>query len=384
MTVIRAEWLTARAPQAVMAALTDGGHQAYVVGGCVRNALLGAPVADVDIATDARPARIIALAREAGLKSVPTGIDHGTVTVVADGRGYEVTTFRADVDTDGRHAVVRFSNTLEEDARRRDFTMNALYADADGQVIDPLNGLADIIARRIRFIEDPVRRIREDYLRILRFFRFSAWYAAPELGFDADALAAIAGNLDGLGQLSRERISGELTKLLSAPDPAPAVATMAQTGVLPRLLPGATAEALPLLVDAENQTETGPEPIRRLAALGGIDSAQLRLSRADGKRLALLREGVGSGMGVAELAYRLGYDTARDIVLLRSALLEQPLDPDSLRVAEVAAHQKFPVRAQDLMPGYSGRELGARLDHLQDLWIASGFSLSRADLLKKP
>ncbi|WP_372836323.1 CCA tRNA nucleotidyltransferase [Puniceibacterium confluentis] len=384
MTVIRAEWLTARAPQAVMAALTDGGHQAYVVGGCVRNALLGAPVADVDIATDARPARIIALAREAGLKSVPTGIDHGTVTVVADGRGYEVTTFRADVDTDGRHAVVRFSNTLEEDARRRDFTMNALYADADGQVIDPLSGLADIIARRIRFIEDPVRRIREDYLRILRFFRFSAWYAAPELGFDADALAAIAGNLDGLGQLSRERISGELTKLLSAPDPAPAVATMAQTGVLPRLLPGATAEALPLLVDGENQTETGPEPIRRLAALGGFDSAQLRLSRADGKRLALLREGVGSGMGVAELAYRLGYDTARDVLLLRSALLEQPLDPDSLRVAEVAAHQKFPVRAQDLMPGYSGRELGARLDHLQDLWIASGFSLSRADLLKKP
>ncbi|SNR36752.1 CCA tRNA nucleotidyltransferase [Puniceibacterium sediminis] len=384
MNRITADWLTAVAPQAVMGALTGAGFQAYAVGGCVRNALLDVPVADVDIATDARPDQVIAIAKAAGLKSIPTGIDHGTVTVVSGGIGYEVTTFRADVDTDGRRATVRFSDDLIEDASRRDFTVNALYADANGNVIDPLNGLPDLAARRIRFIEDPVRRIREDYLRILRFFRFTAWYGDPTLGFDADALAAIADNLDGLAALSRERIGSELTKLLAAPDPAPAVATMAQTGVLTRLLPGASARALPLLIHAEAEIGTAPDALRRLAALGQIDGASLRLSRADQKRLTLLIDGVGNGMSPAELGYRHGFETARDILLLRAALLEQPFNGETLGPVRLAAQQRFPVRAQDLMPAFSGPELGARLSHLETLWIGSGFSLSRQDLLDQP
>lgn len=239
MTRVGGDWLDAPATRAVMAALTAGGHQALFVGGCVRNALLGRPVADVDIATDALPETVISLAAAAGLNPVPTGIGHGTVTVVAEGRPFEVTTFRRDVETFGRHARVAFTAALAEDAARRDFTMNALYARPDGEVVDPLGSLADLRAGRVRFVGNPAERIAEDYLRILRFFRIHAWYGDPAGGLDPDGLAACAAAQDGLARLSRERIGAELAKLLSAADPAPAVAAMAATGILGRLLPGA-------------------------------------------------------------------------------------------------------------------------------------------------
>ncbi len=175
MKRISADWLTGKQPQAVCAMLTEAGHQAWFVGGCVRNALIGAPISDIDITTDAPPERVTILAKNAGFHPVPTGFDHGTVTVVVQGHPFEVTTFRHDVETDGRRAVVAFANTIEDDAHRRDFTMNALYAAPDGLVADPLGGLPDLEARRVRFIDDAHDRIREDYLRILRFFRFHAW-----------------------------------------------------------------------------------------------------------------------------------------------------------------------------------------------------------------
>jgi len=171
-------------------------------------------VNDIDLATDARPERVLELAVEAEIKAVPTGLDHGTVTLVVDGQGFEVTTFRDDVETDGRHAVVAFSEDIETDARRRDFTINALYADRGGAVIDPLGGLIDIPERRIRFIDDADARIREDGLRILRFFRFYAAYGDPEAGLDADGLAACASNLEMLEDLSAERIGAEIRKCL--------------------------------------------------------------------------------------------------------------------------------------------------------------------------
>ena len=196
------DWYKAAAPQRLCSVLDAGGHQALFVGGCVRNDLLGAAVSDIDIATDARPERVIELAKAAGLKPIPTGIDHGTVTVVVSGTAFEVTSFRTDVSTDGRRAVVAFSDDITADAQRRDFTMNALYAQASGAVIDPLEGLGDLRARRVRFIKDAAQRIQEDYLRILRFFRFSAWYGDPQLGFDPEALAAIGAHIDGLDGLS--------------------------------------------------------------------------------------------------------------------------------------------------------------------------------------
>nr|MDA3889890.1 CCA tRNA nucleotidyltransferase [Allgaiera sp.] len=215
---ITGAWLTRPETRAVCAALTGAGHRALFVGGCVRNALLGVAVADIDIATDAAPETVTILAENAGLKAVPTGIDHGTITVVSGGIAHEVTTFRRDVETFGRHATVAFTADPAEDAARRDFTMNALYATPEGEVLDPLGGLPDLQARRLRFVGDPASRIREDYLRILRFFRFHAWYGDQQEGLDPEGIAACAENLDGLAGLSRERIGTEMRKLLSAPD----------------------------------------------------------------------------------------------------------------------------------------------------------------------
>ncbi|WP_439522744.1 CCA tRNA nucleotidyltransferase [Marivita sp.] len=378
---ITGDWLTSDGTQAVFAALQAEGHSAFAVGGCVRNALMGVPVTDVDIATDATPQTVEALAKAANLKSVPTGIDHGTITIVSDGTGYEVTTYRADTETDGRHAIVRFSTDMAEDAARRDFTMNALYADADGMVIDPLNGLPDLDARRVRFIGDAHARITEDYLRILRFFRFAAWYGDPGHGFDADALAAIAQTLDGLGGLSQERIGAEVVKLLSAPDPAPAVGSMAQTGVLQAVLPGSTPRAFAPLIHLEELAELGPDPLRRLASLGVFDGTDLRLSKKDQRRLAQYQSLISTNEPPLELGYRYGKEIAQDVLLLRAVLLESPFDLDGIQIAETGADARCPVKAGDLMPAYSGVALGNKLREVEDRWISSGFTLSKADLL---
>ena len=379
---IEAPWLKAPGPARVMAALTRAGHRAYFVGGTVRNALMGLEPGDIDIATDALPERVMALARAAGLKPVPTGVAHGTVTVVADGQGIEVTTFRRDVETDGRRAVVAFSELIEHDAERRDFTMNALYATASGEVIDPLGGLPDLEARRVRFVGEPRDRIREDFLRILRFFRFHAWYGDPEAGLDAEGLAACAELAEGIAGLSRERVGAELKKLLAAPDPAPSVAAMAQAGALARALPGADHRALAPLIHLSAAAGLDAEPIRRLAALGGDDpGAALKLSRAEAKRLAALGEGARSGAGAAELGYRLGAEAGLSALLLRAALTGAPPPEGARAEAERGAKARFPVKPADLMPGLEGAALGARLKELEARWIASGLTLTRAELL---
>lgn len=378
---ITGDWIARPETQAVCAALAGGGHAAYFVGGCVRNALLGVAVADVDIATDARPERMMALAIDAGLRVVPTGLDHGTVTVVSGGVPHEVTTFRRDVETFGRRAVVAFADDIATDAARRDFTMNALYASPDGTLSDPLgSGLADLAARRVRFVGLPEERIAEDYLRILRFFRFHAWYGAPQGGLDPDGLAACAALNGGIETLSRERIGAEMRKLLAAPDPAPSVAAMAQAGVLARVLPGANVRALPVLVHHEGDA---PGPwLRRLAVLGGQDVAdRLRLSRAEARDLDTLRAGVEGAEGPAALAYRHGADLATDIVLARAALLESPLPEGWRQAIRQGAAAVFPVTAADLMPALSGPAIGTRLRELERRWVASGFTLSRAELL---
>ena len=376
MTKLNEPWLTDPKTQAVFGMLEAAGFAAFAVGGCVRNALLGAPVNDIDIATDAAPAKVIELAAGAGLKSIPTGIDHGTVTVVSGGVPYEITTFRRDVTTDGRHAVVSFTDDMTEDARRRDFTMNAIYAASDGTVIDPLDGLPDLRARRLCFIDDPDKRIEEDHLRSLRFFRFHAQYADPDGGFDPDALSAIATHLDGLDKLSGERITSELLKLLGTSLPAASVAACRQTGALGRILPGADDRYLGPLVHLENGL--APDAIRRMAVLGG-DTGRLRMSKADQNRLVQLRDNIGSGTKAAILGYRFGAKAAKDILLLRAAMFEHPLA--GAEDAVFGAAQTFPVTAKDLMPALEGKALGDRLKVLESDWIASGFTLTRKDLL---
>lgn len=377
---IAGDWIAAAATQAVCGMLEAAGHRALFVGGCVRDALLKRPVRDVDIATDAHPETVIALAEAAGLHPVPTGLEHGTITVVSAGVPHEVTTFRKDVETFGRHAIVAFSEDVAEDARRRDFTINALYARSDGTVIDPLGGLPDLKARRVRFIEDPEQRIREDYLRILRFFRFHAWYGHG--GLDPNGLAACAALADGIEGLSKERIGAEMLKLLAAPDPGPAVAAMRSSGVLARVLPGAEDRGLAPLIELEQSLNAAPDPMRRLAVLGGEDLAdRLRLSRAQARRLALLQAEAGSERTAAELGYRFGEAAGRDVLLLRGAVENRQVGAGALDDLATGAAARFPVCAADLMPGYEGPALGRKLEELERRWIASGFVLGREELL---
>lgn len=376
---VSGDWLTHPGTQALCAVLAAAGHRALFVGGCVRNAVLGVPVADVDLTTDARPEVVTRLAEAAGFKVVPTGIDHGTVTVITHGKPHEVTTFRRDVETDGRRAVVAFSDRIEEDAQRRDLTMNALYADASGQVIDPLGGLPDTLARRVRFVGDPPTRIREDYLRILRFFRFHACYGDPAEGLDAEGLAACAALSEGLNRVSRERIGAEMRKLLSARDPAPAVAAMAAAGVLARVLPGADPQALAPLVHLEGGLP--PRWLRRLAVLGG-EVEGLRLSRQEETDLTRLRDHVGSGRGAAPLGWLLGAELAQDALVARAAVLGSGLPADWQAETERGAAASFPIAASDLMPALQGPKLGAQLKALQDRWLLSDLRLDKPALLR--
>lgn len=383
MTVLTADWLSVPATRKVCDALSEGGAQVFFVGGCVRNSLLGAKVSDIDIATDLLPDVVTKRANAANIKVIPTGVDHGTVTLVQDGLAHEVTTFRSDISTDGRRAVVAFSNNIQEDAQRRDFTMNALYARPDGTVVDPLDGLPDLMARRVKFIGNAEDRIHEDYLRSLRFFRFHAWYGDLSEGFDEDSLAAIASNLDGLHLLSRERVGIEMLKLLSAPDPATSLAAMRSTGMLLNVLSGADDTAIAPLVHLELETNTNPNPIRRLATIGGEKvSDRLRLRKAQSSCLTKLYDASRGTSSPEELGYRLGVQCAIDALLVRCSLTGQPWDETYRSRVKLGESSKFPVQARDLMPSYTGPALGKELNKLEAAWIESGFTLDRTALLR--
>lgn len=378
MTRIAPGWLRAPSTARVMRALAP--IQPRFVGGCVRDALLdGADgTVDIDIAVAARPEETMRLAEAGGLGAHPTGLAHGVVTITSAGRGFEVASMRRDVATDGRRAVVSYTDDIAADAARRDFTMNALYADAEGRVIDPLGGgLADVRARRIRFVGAPAERIMEDYLRILRFFRFHA-----TLGIDAFDPAGRAAAIDaaaGLAQVSKERIGAEMLKLLGAPDPEPALKAMGP--VLGVVLPGAAP--FHGLVAAERNAGEAPDPLRRLAALNArAAESQLRLSRADAARLRGIRAALATPAPPAARAYRRGADAARDALLIEAADGAPPPAGWRVEIARGAA-ATLPVAAADLIAAGAvpGPALGARLEEIESLWIESDFRATRAELL---
>ena len=377
---ISGDWISQAGTQALCAALTAAGYRALFVGGCVRNALMARAVADIDIATDALPEIVTNIAETAGFRVVPTGIEHGTVTVIAQGVAHEVTTFRRDIATDGRHATVAFATDIAQDAARRDFTMNALYAQADGSVIDPLGGLADLQARHLRFVGEASARIREDYLRILRFFRFYAIYGDPSQGIDAEGLAACAENLEGLADLSRERVGAEMRKLLAAADPAPAIASMAQAGVLAQILPGASPRALAPLVHLE--AGLPPDWQARLAVIGGETLTEaLRLSKVETVTIMRIRDEIGSTATPAALGWKFGAQVAQAVVLARAAVLEAPLPSGWQSEIARGAGAALPVTAADLMPALQGPDLGKRLREIEARWLASDLYLGKAALL---
>jgi poly(A) polymerase len=318
------KWRRRRGVARVLDALGARDGLTRYVGGAIRDSLLGLPVSDLDLATRIRPEAVVERLQRAKVKAVPTGIDHGTITAISDGKPIEITTLRRDVTTDGRRATVAFTDDWREDAARRDFTINALLADPEtGEIVDYFGGLPDLEARKVRFIGDPLERIAEDHLRILRFFRFHARFGAGDP--DADALAACAARANDLMALSRERIADELLKLLGLPDPTTTVALMLERAILRPVIPeidSGAAAALAALIAAERKAHVAPDALRRLAALLPRDAkvaeavaARLKLSNKAKKRLAAAASGeLLSGPRV--LAYRIGREGALDRLLL--------------------------------------------------------------------
>ncbi|MGV6840340.1 MAG: CCA tRNA nucleotidyltransferase [Planktomarina sp.] len=378
MTHITAPWLSDPDLQTVFSVFAGHGFQIYAVGGCVRNTLLGCDVTDIDMSTDATPQDMLRIAQGEGWKAVPTGIDHGTITMVFAGQAFEITTFRRDVETDGRHAQVQFSKDMVEDAQRRDFTINAMYVDAAGKLYDPVNGQAALHPTRIVFIGDAEQRIKEDYLRILRFFRFFAQYGDPDEGLDADGLAACALHSDGLAHISKERIGQEIIKLLGAPDPSFAVGAMGQSGVLWQILPGAFPLTLSILTSFENAPV---DPVVRLAAFyDGDVMADLRLSKSDAKRVHALRLAAEGTDSPRALGYRLGARDGFAATLLRAAFLQSLPEDDAQSLAAKGAEAQFPLTAKDLMPDLQGPALGAAIKAAEDYWIKNDFVPNQAQL----
>lgn len=391
-------WLSAGSLARLLEVLDRDGEEARVVGGAVRNAVLGLPVGEVDIATTAVPDEVVRRAKVAGFNPVPTGIEHGTVTVVVNGTPFEVTTLREDVETFGRHAKVRFGRDWKKDAERRDFTMNGLSLKRDGAVVDLVGGLADLKERHVRFIGDADTRIREDYLRVLRFFRFHAGYGEGLM--DRAGLAACIRGRDGLAALSRERVRAELLKLLLGKHAAPTLAVMSEAGLLGSVLGG-----VPLLASYENLVKAeaamglAKDAIRHLGALGVFIAEdadrlreRLRLTNAEHRRLLSMgdcwwRMAPEAGEQAAKtLLYRIGAEHYRDRALV--AFARSPAKADDKAWHELVGlperwtAPKFPLAAKDFTERgvAKGPALGAALARAEADWIAAGFPLDVAKL----
>ena len=395
-------WMTAAATRAVLAALGAAGAQPRFVGGCVRDAVLGRPVTDVDIATTDPPEQVVALIERAGLKAVPTGLAHGTVTAIARGRPFEVTSLRIDVETYGRHAKVAFTDDWQADAARRDLTINSLSCTPDGRIFDYFGGLEDLRSGRVRFVGDPRARIREDYLRLLRFFRFHAHYGrgAP----DPDGLAAAGELAPEAANLSGERVRAELLRLLAAPDPVPVLTVMAARGVLGVFLPDArdpTALAALLAIEPDR---AAPDAVLRLAALLPPDPAvgrkvaeRLRLSRAEQARLVALLEPSEAVRGGDDKALRAAlYRGGAAILADQWRLAWARLGPDERRARREALDaalavaagwrpRPFPLKGRDAtargVP--AGPRVGQLLAAVEAWWVAEDFAPDRAACLAK-
>jgi poly(A) polymerase len=408
MTSVAGEkWFQDAALQRILGLLNADGGEARVAGGAVRNALMGLAVADIDLATTLLPQQVVERAETAGIKAVPTGIEHGTVTLVAEGQPFEVTTLRRDIETDGRHAKVAFGTDWQADAERRDLTINALYADKHGAVIDLVGGLPDIEARAIRFIGDATQRIAEDHLRILRFFRFFALYGSGRP--DAGGLMSCARAKDKLATLSAERVWSETKKLLSAPDPSRALLWMRQVGVLTAILPETEKwgiDAIHGLVAAEQALGWKADPILRLAAMVPPDAARLeglakrlKMSNAEASRLLawakapVLPDEV-TDVGFDRFLYRHGMDglSTRLKLALSAARGAAEGDPAAMRQAarlsvllkRAEKYQKpvFPLTGADVMEAGvpAGRRVGELLKTLEDFWVERNFAPDRAAL----
>lgn len=381
---ITPDWLRTDPLQFVLGELADGGHQAYVVGGCVRDAVMGLPVSDIDIATDRTPDDVekIFTFWDAS-KLIPTGVDHGTWTVVVDGVSFEVTTFRKDVATDGRNATVAYAKTMEEDAMRRDFTMNAMYMDYQGNVYDPTGkGISDILSRTVRFVGDADERCREDYLRILRLFRFHAKYGKGPM--DSAAYWAAANNAEGLSKVSGERIWSELKKLLDLHDPVDALIEMDRSKVLNEVLPGyASISGVADVCYVERTGSLGPKWERRYAAMRELSVEPIELPHSNAEEEYIRNIIAARVLPAAHAAfiYKDG-NVAFDSQVLYAAATRAPWTDHSVQI-ERGLKAETPVNARMLMQFgvEEGPKLGFKLRMADKLFLQSGLTATKEELL---
>lgn len=378
---ISADWLSKPSTQLVMQILLSEGHEAFFVGGCVRNTLFDFKATDIDISTSATPKIVMELMSQAGLKTIPTGVDYGTVTVVADKQNYEITTFRKDIETDGRRAKVKFSGSVLEDAKRRDFSINAIYSEQDGTILDPLDGIADITDKRIKFIGDPYARIKEDYLRILRFFRFLALFGRANETHEIE-IAAINDLRDGLDTISAERKRDEILKLFATPNPEYSIFLMEAADISSKIFDAYDYKSLNNLKELEERLEVSPCATRRLAAYTEDNlKSQLRFTNKLAKAHKVLREEATSKKDASELSYRHNEKLALDSILVRSSLNSTEPSTRVFHRIKMGSVAKFPIKSVDLAEYFSGPELGKMLAYLEQKWIDSDFTLRKDVLL---
>lgn len=376
------KWLRNPSAQKLSKLYKNFGYQVLFVGGCVRNTILKMPVTDIDLATDAQPEEIIKIAKENNIRFVPTGLAHGTITLMIDNKNYQITTFRTDFDHDGRYAKVEFTESLLLDASRRDLTINALYCNHVGEVIDPLNGLDDIKKQKIKFIGNPNERIKEDNLRILRFFRFQAIYGNKNLEIDSIALEACHNHKSKLAALSKERITSELRKILSAPNPLEVIIKMNETGVLNELFQKVSIDSLEAYLKTEEKFKININWLGRLLSLQVTQEEEsLKLTRCEFKFLKQTKSAIENQIHVLEFSYYNGVENGKIYSILQNFRHNIILSKNLLNQINSLATKKFPITAKDLMPEISGKKLGEALRSLEDRWIKSNFTLSKKVLL---
>ena len=376
------KWLRNPSAQKLSKLYKNFGYQVLFVGGCVRNTILKMPVTDIDLATDAQPEEIIKIAKENNIRFVPTGLVHGTITLIIDNTHYQITTFRTDFDHDGRYAKVEFTESLLLDASRRDLTINALYCNHVGEVIDPLNGLDDIKKQKIKFIGNPNERIKEDNLRILRFFRFQAIYGNKNLEIDSIALEACHNHKSKLAALSKERITSELRKILSAPNPLEVMIKMNETGVLNELFQNVSIDSLEAYLKTEEKFKININWLGRLLSLQVTQEEEsLKLTRCEFKFLKQTKSAIENQIHVLEFSYYNGVENGKIYSILQNFRHNIILSKNLLNQINSLATKKFPITAKDLMPEISGKKLGEALRSLEDRWIKSNFTLSKRELL---
>jgi poly(A) polymerase len=376
------KWLRNPSAQKLSKLYKSFGYQVLFVGGCVRNTILKMPVTDIDLATDAQPEEIIKIAKENNIRFVPTGLAHGTITLIIDNKNYQITTFRTDFDHDGRYAKVEFTESLLLDASRRDLTINALYCNHVGEVIDPLNGLDDIKKQKIKFIGNPNERIKEDNLRILRFFRFQAIYGNKNLEIDSIALEACHNHKSKLAALSKERITSELRKILSAPNPLEVIIKMNETGVLNELFQNVSIDSLEAYLKTEEKFKININWLGRLLSLQVTQEEEsLKLTRCEFKFLKQTKSAIENQIHVLEFSYYNGVENGKIYSILQNFRHNIILSKNLLNQINSLATKKFPITAKDLMPEIRGKKLGEALRSLEDRWIKSNFTLSKKELL---